>query len=81
MLQIADLEKQQESFSVEKGTRDFHTDDAVIKEHRIALLETELQQQEQLILGYQRENIKLCQDMKQLKVCVTFAFLLPSCIV
>jgi hypothetical protein len=73
MPQIADFEKQQES-------GDFHIDGAV-KEHRIALLETELQQQEQLMLGYQRENVKLCQDMKQLKVCLTFILLLPSLMV
>ncbi|CAG2054990.1 unnamed protein product [Timema podura] len=36
-------------------------------DHRSALLEKELQQQEQLIQGCQRENIKLCQDIKHLK--------------
>jgi hypothetical protein len=70
--QVTDFKKQQESSLVQKGGGD----DAV-REHRIALLEAELQQQEQLMLGYQHENIKLCQEMKQLKVCPTFACMFP----
>ncbi|XP_069699622.1 centrosomal protein of 162 kDa [Periplaneta americana] len=63
---IADFEKQ-ENVMVEKGGGDCKIDDGGVKVHRIVLLETELQQQEQLMQGYQRENMKLCQDMKQLK--------------
>lgn len=75
--QIADFEKQRESPLVQKGDGNRLIKDVAAKEHRIALLETELQQQEQLMLGYQRENIKLCQDMKKLKVCLAFVFLSP----
>jgi hypothetical protein len=81
MPQIVDFEKQQRTSAVEKEGDNWNTDDGAAKERRIALLETELQQQEQLMLGYQRENVKLCQDMKQLKVCLTFSFLLPSLVV
>jgi hypothetical protein len=81
MPQIVDFEKQQRTPAVEKEGDNWHTDYGAAKERRIALLETELQQQEQLMLGYQRENVKLCQDMKQLKVCLTFSFLLLSLVV
>ncbi|KDR21620.1 hypothetical protein L798_01855 [Zootermopsis nevadensis] len=74
---IADFEKQRESPLVQKGDGNRLIKDVAAKEHRIALLETELQQHEQLMLGYQRENIKLCQDMKKLKVCLAFVFLSP----
>jgi hypothetical protein len=72
--QVVDFEKAQESFAVGKGEGDSHVNDSAVREHRITLLETELQQQEHLMLGYQRENVKLCQEMKQLKVSLTFAF-------
>jgi hypothetical protein len=58
-----DFEKGQESSGIRKAEGDSHN-----SEHLVTLLETELQQQEHLMLGYQRENIKLCQEMKQLKV-------------
>ena len=58
------MEKQQKSDSAELDS----TKEDAAKDRRIALLEAELQQQEQLMLGYQRENVKLCQDMKQLRV-------------
>ncbi|XP_023701930.1 centrosomal protein of 162 kDa isoform X2 [Cryptotermes secundus] len=64
---VMDFEKGQESSAMGKGEGDIHVNDGTVREHRITLLETELQQQEHLILGYQRENIKLCQEMKQLK--------------
>ena len=40
-------------------------------DHRVRLLETELQQQEQLIVGTQKENEKLFLQVKHLKVSVT----------
>jgi hypothetical protein len=76
-----DFEKGQESSAVGKGDGDSRVNDGTVREHRITLLETELQQQEHLMLGYQRENIKLCQEMKQLKVRLTCGFLFPSFIV
>nr|CAD7259240.1 unnamed protein product [Timema shepardi] len=47
-------------------------------DHRSALLEKELQQQEQLIQGCQRENIKLCQDIKHLKVGIAISIFLAE---
>lgn len=70
-----DFEKGQESSAAGK------VNDGPAKEHMVTLLERELQQQERLMQGYQRENVKLCQEMKQLKVGLTFAFLFPSLIV
>jgi hypothetical protein len=70
--QITDLEKQQESRVLDDRPGNFHIHDCAAREHRITLLEAELQQQEQLMLGYQRENDKLCQAMKQLKVWYCF---------
>lgn len=70
--QITDLKKQQESHVLDERHGNCHTQDYAAREHRIALLEAELQQQEQLMLGYQRENNKLCQAMKQLKVWFCF---------
>ncbi|KAJ9594116.1 hypothetical protein L9F63_014432 [Diploptera punctata] len=68
---VGDLEKQQQSTSAKANDKE----EEAGKERRIALLEGELQQQEQLMLGYQRENVKLCQEMKQLRVSVTLTFL------
>jgi hypothetical protein len=76
--QVTDLEKGQESSETGKGEGDSHPNDGTAKEHLVTLLEAELQQQEHLMLGYQRENIKLCQEMKQLKVRLTFPFLFRS---
>jgi hypothetical protein len=67
-----DFEKGQESSAIGKGEGDSQSNDGTAKERLVTLLETELQQQEHLMLGYQRENIKLCQEMKQLKVRLTF---------
>jgi hypothetical protein len=70
--QITDLKKQQESCVLDERHGNCHIQDYAAREHRIALLEAELQQQEQLMLGYQRENNKLCQAMKQHKVWFCF---------
>lgn len=79
--QVMEYEKGHESSAVGKGEGDSHVNDGAAKEHRITLLETELQQQEHLILGYQRENIKLCQEMKLLKVRLKYALLFLRLIV
>jgi hypothetical protein len=70
--QITDLKKQLESRVLDETVGNGHIHDCAVREHQITLLETELQQQEQLMLGYQRENDKLCQAMKQLKVWYCF---------
>lgn len=41
-------------------------------DRRIDLLEKEVQEQEQLIFSYQRENEKLYAEMKQLRVSCIF---------
>lgn len=70
--QITDLKKQQESLVLDGRLGNGHVHDCAAREHRITLLEEELQQQEQLMLGYQHENDKLCQAMRQLKVWFCF---------
>ncbi|XP_063243269.1 centrosomal protein of 162 kDa isoform X2 [Bacillus rossius redtenbacheri] len=57
--QVAEHEKEGAQRAATKG--------AAREDARTAMLEKELQQQEQLILGCQRENLRLCQEVRQAK--------------
>jgi hypothetical protein len=62
LLQVQELERSPSQQQTETKAAD------QASAHRVQLLEAEVQQQEQLIVATQKENEKLCMQLKELKV-------------